>query len=316
MNEPAFSVVIPSYNTAATIVPTVRSVLAQTFSEFEVIVADDGSTDSTVDVVSSLADARVRVLDLDHRGAAAARNAGIAAARGRFVSFLDSDDLWLPRYLELMNATLERNPDAGFAFTDAWVVDAVTGRVRRTSVVRSPTAAAPPSDPGEFLTSLIRINFVFTSASVRRAVLERVGGFDETLPAGIDYELWLRIAAHGFRGVRAPGLLAVYRAGRAGSISSSQRRVVQGLIEVYRTVAERHPVSADDRRLALELLAGRQEELAALNGDRSPRSVWLRLYPRLARVKQVLLRQEGWYATPPSELVAAFPDLFGAPSPR
>ena len=311
VTTPRYSIVIPAYNTAATVEQCLVSVLAQTVSDFEVFVADDGSTDDTVQRVEALRDDRIDVLRLEHAGAAAARNAGIAAARGEYVAFLDSDDLWLPPFLAEMGKALDAHRNAGFAFTDAWVVDSAGRRVRRTSVVRSPTVDDPPSDPNEFLRRLLEINFVYTSVCVRRDVLERVGGFDETLPAGIDYELWLRVAAHGFRGVRAPGRLAVYRAGRAGSISSSRRRVVQGLVAVYERVVHDYPVGEAERERARVLLREMKRELAALEGDRSADAVWLRLKPRLASLKHAVLRDESWLRQPPDELVNALPQLFG-----
>jgi glycosyltransferase involved in cell wall biosynthesis len=311
VGQPTFSVVLPAYNTGATIEPAVRSVLAQTVRNFEVLVADDGSTDDTCARVELIGDPRVRVLQLEHRGAGGARNAGIAAAGGRYVAFLDSDDLWLPTYLSEMRRTLEASPEAGFAFTDAWVIDPGAKRVRRTSAVRSRTVDAAPTDPSDFFRSLLEENFVYTSVCVRAEVLDEVGGFDETLPAGIDYELWLRIAAHGYRGVRASGRLAVYREGRPGSISSSRRRVAQGMVAVYERVVDRHPVTEGDRARAAELRDEMQRELAALDGRLSPAAAWVRLKPLLARAKHAILRDEGWYATPPPELTAALPQLFG-----
>jgi glycosyltransferase involved in cell wall biosynthesis len=307
---PAFSVVIPAYNTAKTIDLALESVLAQSVSSFEVLVVDDGSTDDTPAHIERFRDPRLSVLQLDHRGAAAARNAGLSAARGPLVAFLDSDDLWLPNYLEEMGRALAAVPDAGFAFTDAWVIDATGRRVRKTSVVRSRLVDAPPVEPASFFLRLLEENFVYTSACVRREVLEAVGGFDERLTAGIDYELWLRVAAHGFRGVRAPGRLAIYRTGRPGSISSSRHRVASGLATVYQHVVEEYPVDEAARERARRRLAQTQDEVAALEGELSPRAVWLRLKPHLASAKHAVLRDEGWYSTPPSELTAALPELF------
>ena len=307
---PAFSVVVPAYNTSETIEAAVSSVLRQTVTDFELFVVDDGSTDDTADRVERLGDDRITVISRARSGAGAARNAGIAAARGRYVAFLDSDDLWLPTYLAEMGRALDSAPDAGFAFTDAWVIDAPARRVRRTPVVRSALVHAPPDDASEFFRTLIDVNFVYTSACVRREVLEAVGGFDERLPAGIDYELWLRVAAHGFRGVRAPGRLAIYRTGRPGSISSSRHRVASGLATVYQRVVEEYPVDEAAREQARRRLTQTQHEVAALEGERSPRAVWLRLKPHLATAKHAVLRDEGWYSTPPAELTAALPELF------
>src|SRR5450755_2097977 len=94
---PEFSVVVPADNAAGTISSAVRSVLAQTQPDLEVIVVDDGSTDATAEIVAGIEDSRVRVISQDNRGLPAARNAGVAAARGTYIALLDSDDLYLPR---------------------------------------------------------------------------------------------------------------------------------------------------------------------------------------------------------------------------
>src|SRR5437016_179026 len=108
--DPTFSVVMPALNAETTIGAAIRSVLAQTRTDFELLVVDDGSTDNTIDEVRRVADPRVRLLALKHRGVAVARNYAISEARARFVSMLDSDDLWLPSYLEVMGAALAGNP--------------------------------------------------------------------------------------------------------------------------------------------------------------------------------------------------------------
>jgi len=123
---------MPAFNAARTIGSSIRSVLNQTEQDFEVVVVDDGSTDDTPERAQSFAsDPRVRVIAQRNRGPSAARNAGLASARGLYVSMLDADDLWLPEYLEVMGGALDANPDAAFAYTDAWVLDDQTGRIRR-----------------------------------------------------------------------------------------------------------------------------------------------------------------------------------------
>src|SRR5262249_13181427 len=104
--SPQFSVVIPVYNRADTLSRVLRSVLAQTFQDFEIVVVDDGSKDDPKSVCDSFHDPRIRYLRQENRGGGAARNAGIDAARGRFVAFLDSDDEFLPQHLERMHRLL------------------------------------------------------------------------------------------------------------------------------------------------------------------------------------------------------------------
>ena len=307
---PTFSVVMPAYNTAATIGAAAKSVLAQSLDDFELIVADDGSLDDTVAQARLLWDPRIRVLELEHRGAAAARNSGINHARGRIVSFIDSDDLWMPHYLESMKHALDENPDAGFAYTDAWVMGAHNGRIRRSTITRQPLSDLPPVDPDQFLARLIQTNFIFTSVSAPRTVLEQVGGFDESLTAVIDWDLWLRIAARKKRGVRASGLLAVYRAGRPGSISSSRRRVVVNLITMYGKLAEDRDISPSNRALARERLARFNRELGALDRTLPVSFVLYHARSVMARLKHGLLRTDSWYRDAPAEVAEAFPALF------
>ena len=131
-----FTVVMAARDTRATVGPAIRSVLAQTCGDFELVVVDDGSRDGTPDVVRGfLGDERVRLLELGHGGAAAARAAGIAAGTAPLVSMCDSDDLWMPGYLSEMGAALEGDPGASFAYTDAWYLDDGTRRVRRASAM-------------------------------------------------------------------------------------------------------------------------------------------------------------------------------------
>ena len=112
---PRFSVIVPAYNATGTIEATIRSVLAQTATELELIVVDDGSTDGTGDLVAAIAstDERVELIAQPNQGTAGARNTGIARASAAYVSFLDNDDLWMPRYLEAAGEALDAGPRSG-----------------------------------------------------------------------------------------------------------------------------------------------------------------------------------------------------------
>src|SRR5215203_2614836 len=105
--QPLVSAVVPAYNASRTVVEAVNSVLTQTVRDLEVIVVDDGSRDDTADVVRSIDDPRVSLITKQNEGASSARNAGIRAARGRYVAFLDADDLWLRSKLERQLDVLE-----------------------------------------------------------------------------------------------------------------------------------------------------------------------------------------------------------------
>ena len=254
-SHPTFSVVMAAYNSALTIGEAIESVRCQTRSDWELIVVDDGSHDATPDVAEAFGDPRVRIVrTAGNRGPAAARNRGISLAEAPLVCTLDSDDLWLPQYLETMARTLDSNPTAAVACTDAWVLDQTTGRVRKKSAMAFLDPPEPlPDDTDTFLAELLQRNFVYNSVAARRESLQAVGGYDERLWIGEDWELWLRLAAAGFRFVRVPQLLAVYRQRADSLMTSHPERLIEAKCEVYRVVAEDWDASPELRDHALRL---------------------------------------------------------------
>ncbi len=107
--DPRFSIVIPTYNRSASVLDTLQSCFDQTFSDFEVVVVDDGSSDDTRDVLADIEDPRLRVIHQENAGPAAARNNGMRVANGQYIAFLDSDDRWYPSFLEVANTCLEED---------------------------------------------------------------------------------------------------------------------------------------------------------------------------------------------------------------
>ena len=302
---PTFSVVMPAYNAERTIDSAIRSVFAQTRGDFELIVVDDGSRDGTLERIRAYeADPRLHLLRRANEGPGAARNAGIRHARGRYVSFLDSDDLWLPRYLEVMHESLARDADAGFAYTDGWVLDDRIRRIRRTTAMsKAAPPMPPPNDPREFFLMLLERNFVANAVTVRRALLTEVGGYNPDLRAAQDWELWLRIVAHGHRAVRAPGLLFVWR-DRSDSVSSSALRLAKYRREVYRLVAEEYPVTEHVREHARARMRDCDARATALARP-DPRRP---LRPWVGRMRRRLWWW-WWYPIAPREVAEPFPDL-------
>ena len=308
MRTPRYSVVIAAFNAGRTIASAVASTLTQTESDLEVIVVDDGSSDGTAEVVERIRDSRVRLLSQVNNGPAAARNTGVAAARGRYVSFLDSDDLWLPSYLARAGSALDQALRPGFAYTDAYAFDSTSGRVRRRTameLMRPPTP--PPAECDRFLVELLRRNFVYTSTTVPRTVLEDVGGYDESMLGAEDYELWLRIVARGYRPVWIPGQHALYRI-HSGQLSRDRLRMTRECAAMFRSLSfDAMPVP--QREVVIRRRRETERELRIATRDDRVRWAVRQLRHALGRVRQRVGLGDSWYDPPPVEVATAFPDL-------
>jgi glycosyltransferase involved in cell wall biosynthesis len=181
---PLVSVIIPTYNRADLVRQAVASVRAQTYRDFEIVVVDDGGTDDTGAVLAAGPELRLE-RHARRRGVSAARNTGMAAARGQWLAFLDSDDLWLPEKLARQISRLEGKPELLISQTEeTWV--------RRGVAVHKP-ATHRKAAGNLFLPSLARCMISPSAVILHRRLIEDHGGFDETLPAGEDYDLWLRL---------------------------------------------------------------------------------------------------------------------------
>jgi glycosyltransferase involved in cell wall biosynthesis len=181
---PLVSVIIPTYNRAGLVREAVASVKAQTYRDFEIVVVDDGGADGAYEALA--ADRDLRALRHAHRrGVAAARNTGAAAARGEWLAFLDSDDLWLPDKLARQILSLEGQPGLLICQTDeTWVRQGV--RVNKPATHKKVAGRI-------FLPSLSRCMISPSAVIINRRLFEDHGGFDENLPAAEDYDLWLRL---------------------------------------------------------------------------------------------------------------------------
>jgi glycosyltransferase involved in cell wall biosynthesis len=304
--SPAFTVVVPARDAEWSIEETISSILMQSLQDFEIVVVDDGSTDRTAEVARAIGGERVRIERAEGVGVSAARNRGVAAAHGRLVSFLDSDDLWLPSYLEEMANAFARDPGLGLAYTDAWVLDELAGAIRRQPMMarRRPDGELP-TDAEAVFSLLIEGNFVYTSATVPRTVLERVGGYEETLSRAEDYDLWLRIVEAGYPASYLPGPLAVYRL-RAGSLSTDRLAMLKGECAALRNLLERDALSSEHRSIVSTRIAELTERIGALEtGPARKSSLPRRVWTRLERVR----REGPLYREPPPEIAGGFPDL-------
>ncbi len=188
-NRPLVSVVIPTYNRAASLVEAIDSVLAQTYPEMEIIVVDDGSTDDTRKIIPQRYP-QVRYFHQENNGVSRARNLGIREARGEFIAFLDSDDLWLSDKTEKQVACFNQYPDVGLVYTDLDVYDS-TG----SQPVLGMRSSKAEFSTGDMVVNLFtRFSPITSTVMMRKAVFETVGYFDEELKAVNDDNLWIRVA--------------------------------------------------------------------------------------------------------------------------
>jgi len=184
---PMVSVIMPTYNRVDYLPQTLDSLRAQSLRDYEVLIVDDGSTDDTADLIRARPEP-IRYLWQENAGPAAARNRGLKEARGQFVAFLDSDDLWKPRFLEAMTDCLQSNPDVDVAFCKFVTIDD-QGRILRGHH-KKPHA-------GRITEPLFASTFITTpSILARLRVIRDAGGLNPTLQTNEDYDLWLRLSLH------------------------------------------------------------------------------------------------------------------------
>ena len=239
------STIIPTYNRLADVTLAVRSARAQTHAAQEIIVIDDGSTDGTSDALRAEHGDAVQILRTERLGVSGARNRGMAAARGDYIAFLDSDDDWAPAKLEKQVAFLEARPDFGMVLTDVVQMD----RDRREYDVLRRRSAIP--EDGDVLRHVLRQPALApSSALLRRGVYDELGGFDTNLPTAEDIDFHLRIALRFKIGVIAEPLTRAMR-GHDG-LSALGRTYADYLYVMERYLLDhRHEIAAEDRRAAL-----------------------------------------------------------------
>ncbi len=184
-NQPLVSVVIATYNMGHYLPEAVNSVLRQTWSNLEIVIIDDGSTDDTAHQIAPLAtDEKVHYIRTENKGQPQAKNRGLHEAQGEFIAFCDADDLWSPRKLELQMREFE-NPKVGVVYSEVSYIDQEGDHIDK--------AQPYERHSGTVTEHLVIKNFVpFGTAVIRRACIDKNGPFDETLPMGIDWDLWLR----------------------------------------------------------------------------------------------------------------------------
>lgn len=205
MSDPAVSIIIPCYNSEATIGETLQSLQNQVFRDWEAIVVNDGSTDGSEEVIYQYRtnDSRIRQIDQENQGLPRARNAGLSVAKGKFFNFLDADDLLLPNMLKRMVHKLNDNPMIGAVHC---------GMILSDSELQDLSWSKSFRGEGQLFIKLTHANpFPCHSILFHRKILENVGLFDCSLKHCHDWDLWLRVARAGTHFGRVPEPLVIYR---------------------------------------------------------------------------------------------------------
>jgi glycosyltransferase involved in cell wall biosynthesis len=233
---PNISVIIPAYNSEKTIKQTINSVLNQTFSDLELIIINDGSQDSTLEVITQISDSRIKVFSFPNAGGNVSRNRGLHLAVGEFVSFLDADDLWTPDKLQSQLKALQENVTAKVAYSWTDYID----------------------ENGEFILSGQRVNvnenvyenlllnnFLENGSNplICKKALITLGGFDESLSAAQDWDMWLRLASK-FNFICVPSVQILYRIS-ANSVSSNLIRQEKACLQVLERAYKERPSLGD-----------------------------------------------------------------------
>jgi glycosyltransferase involved in cell wall biosynthesis len=243
--RPRVSVITPAYNAARFLAETIESVRRQTFEDWELLIVDDGSTDDTVAIVERCAasDRRIRLLRQANAGPSAARNHGMRAAHGTFFAFLDSDDQWLPTFLEHQLGVFAMHPETSLVTTTAYDL----GGPRDGQSRRRPSADYPVLTLDEIIQN---DSAVFIMTVFRREVFEQIGGLDEAQWRSEDYDFWIRAALAGFVFRVSTQPLALYRH-HEGSLSSDSARMLKGILHTYNKTKRACP-SGSAARVAVD----------------------------------------------------------------
>ncbi len=232
------SVIIPSYNGSEYLPDTLDSVLKQTYTDYEIIIVDDGSSDDTKEVVERYQrkfPKKIKYIYQKNAGPASARNNGIRNSSGEFIAFVDCDDIWVPEKLEVQVDYLRKYPQYGFVFSDVFALDE-DGKVGKNMMrFKHP-------ESGDIFYSLLKENFVMTLTLVaRRKCIEKVNGFleDQSIFTSEDHYCWLKMANY-YEGAYIYMPLAHYRI-RQGSLSSKAVTLRENDLRVIEMIIDEFP---------------------------------------------------------------------------
>jgi len=190
---PKFSIVIPLYNKAPYIERAIQSILTQTFQDFEIIVINDGSTDSSIEIVKSISDSRIRLVKQKNAGASVARNRGIKESKSDLIAFLDADDVWKTKFLETILRLIKNYPEAG-AYATAYKLHKPNGKIILPKYKDVPPFPWEGLIPNYFQSALYQPPVCTSAVAIPKYIFMDVGGFPIGKPLGEDLDMWGRIA--------------------------------------------------------------------------------------------------------------------------
>lgn len=240
--RPLVSVIIPAYDVAEYIGEALDSVLAQTFADYEIIVVNDGSPDTDV-LERALAPymSRIVYLKQPNSGVSAARNAGIKAARGPLIAFLDGDDVWLPNYLIVQVKRIQADPAIDVLYPNVMMFGGSSEEGEEFMTI------CPSNGEVTFERLLLQECNVSNCSIARRDTIMRAGLFDESLRSVEDFDLWLRVIKAGGRIAYHRDVLARYRR-RAGSLTADPIWLSEHILEVLRKVRKRDDLTFSEKQ--------------------------------------------------------------------
>lgn len=287
---PIASVIMVVRNVAPFVLAAVRSALAQTLREIEVLLLDDGSDDETVRIVGQVRDPRLKLVELAHEGPPAALNRGVALARGRYIGFLDGDDIWAAGKLERHVEVMEANPSLDCTFSLSRLIDEDGADLGVTS-----RAANGPVTYERILIDNMIANG--SSVVVRRSALLAAGPFDTTLRGAYDFDVWLRLARQRPGNVRClPEILTFYRR-RTGQITKNRDLMAEAWRKVFEKHRQADPATVEPLRSKAH--SNLYRYLAALSYERREFGEGMRLMARSMRADPLhfLLTRRSYFVT-------------------
>lgn len=258
--NPAVTVVIAAYNSAHYIGQALDSVKAQTFTDYEVIVVNDGSSDrEELERIVQSHPLPVVYISQENKGVSAARNAAIRVARGEFYAQLDADDQWLPDYLAVQLGVLTDNPDITLVYPNATIIgDGFDGTLEFMEV-------SPSDGEVNFESLVLEKCVVMTCVTAHMNAIREAGMFDETLRSCEDFDLWLRIVKHGGRVVYHRRPLVLYRR-HEDSLSADRVWMTRHLLAAFEKAARTFQLTPREKKILDEQIAANRAQLHLFEG--------------------------------------------------